>query len=195
MCIETYKKEGLIGKKRKEQYRVLHLAPEGILYNKIATEKNIMYLLSDPNDERYPWTKVLRLFLPEDFRIFPDEYFDYIIHNHVLEHIPGKFKNHLKEFARILAQGGSMIFTIPGPVMGSLTEEGGESLTNEERFLKFGQEDHLKLFGRDLPGFLTETENMTFMFDDISDQERAQLSVKPNSSRVLIWRKEKIIHC
>jgi len=186
VCLEVYKRLGLMEKK--SQRRLLHLAPEKILADYFVGNQALVYFPSDSKPERYPWTKVLRLVLPNDLRIFPDGYFDFVVHNHVLEHIPGHWKDHLAEFKRLLAPGGSMIFTVPGPVMSTVTEEGGEHLLNDsERLAKFGQVDHVRRFGSDLPAYLAASPNMKFEFDSLSAEERSKISIKPNSSRVMIW--------
>ncbi|MBO6816383.1 MAG: methyltransferase domain-containing protein [Rhizobiaceae bacterium] len=134
--------------------------------------------------------RLLKLYLPNDFKIFDDNYFDFILHNHVMEHIPGSYIDHLHEFQRILAPGGAMIFSIPGPSMSKLTEEGGEHLSSpEERLAKFGQVDHFKQFGRDLVDFLEASDGMRFQFDQLTDIERVRMSIPKGSNRFLIWRK------
>ena len=90
------------------------------------------------------------------------------MHNHVLEHIPGTFRDHLPGFARILKPGGKMIFSVPGPRMQQMTEEGGEHLDAEERVARFGTPVHLKQFGRDLPDFLREMPGGSFEWDDFA---------------------------
>ena len=71
------------------------------------------------------------------------------------------------------------------------SEEGGELLSSDdERKARFGQADHLKIFGRDLPDALATMAEGSFSWDDLSDQDRAMIGVEPNSNRFLIWRKD-----
>ena len=167
---------------------VLHLAPERILARRLLESRDLVYIVSDPRTASYSWTRLMRLYLPDDFKVFHDGYFDFILHNHVLEHIPGHFGDHLDEFRRILAPGGSMIFSLPGPKMSALTVEGGEHLeTDAERLAQFGQEDHFKAFGRDLIEKMEEAPGMSFSWDPLSDAERAALSIPPGSNRFMSW--------
>ena len=169
---------------------MLHLAPEGVLGVKIREAIGAGYLPADAMPDVYGDMKCLRVFLPEGLEVFPDEFFDFVIHNHVLEHVPGSFKDHLVAFCRILKTGGKMIFSVPGPKMSIETIEGGEHLaSDDERLAKFGQIDHLKVFGRDLPEYLAGLPHGRSAFDDLSDEERASISVRPQSNRFLIWEK------
>lgn len=172
------------------QRHVLHLAPERMLAGKLMANRDLTYLVSDPRTDSYNWTRLMRLFLPDDFKVFHDGYFDAILHNHVLEHIPGSFVDHLAEFRRILAPGGVMIFSLPGPRMSILTEEGGEHIDDPaERLRRFGQDDHLKLFGRDLIETMENSPGMGFQWDGLSDEDRAGMSIPPGSNRFMIWQK------
>jgi len=133
------------------QARCLHLAPEKSLHGLLKPKLGARYITSDAAPERYPHANCLKLYFPKDFEIFPDDYFSAILHNHVLEHIPGSYRDHLRAFTRLLAPGGKMIFSIPGPYVGQRTVEGGEHLFSDaERLEKFLQGDHFKLIGEDL---------------------------------------------
>ena len=128
--------------------------------------------------------------MPDSLEVFPDNYFRYIVHNHVMEHVPGSFQDALLAQLRVLEVGGMLIFSVPGPKMSSETISGGEFMeTDEERLKVFGQIDHIKLFGKDLPGFMDEVEEAEFWFDKISDEDRARISVPPDSCRVMVWKK------
>lgn len=131
--------------------RALHLAPEKVTFQYLESVFGTGYIASDMHPEKYPHAQVLRLALPEGFELFPDGYFDLILHNHVLEHIPGSFKEHLDEFVRLIKPGGYMVFTLPQVRMNCDTIEGGEYLsTDADRLKAHGQGDHYKTFGKDL---------------------------------------------
>jgi hypothetical protein len=65
----------------------------------------------------------------------------------VLEHIPDDYKA-LAELFRILAPGGLLVVQVP--IKGDTTLEDPSVTTDEERLEKFLQEDHVRLYGRDL---------------------------------------------
>jgi len=189
----VYHRLGLFAPRPSPPYgrRVLHLAPEAVLHDRIRDAVGAGYLPADARPEAYGRIQCLRLVLPDGFRLFPAGFFDYVLHNHVLEHIPGSFRDHLAEFGRILKPGGHLIFSVPGPKMSVLTVEGGEHLASDaERLRVFGQADHLKLFGRDLPDFLAGLPGGAFAWDPLSAAERQAIGVAENSNRFLVWRKD-----
>ncbi len=131
--------------------RALHLAPEEMTHRYLSVAIGKGYVCSDLSPSKYPHAQCLKLPLPDGFDMFPDEYFDLIVHNHVLEHIPGDFRDHLAQFIRLLNQKGHMIFTVPGVSNTALTIQGGEHLPSDrERIRIHGQSDHFKSFGYDL---------------------------------------------
>jgi phosphoglycolate phosphatase len=193
MAYLLYTREGLFDDKPSPPYgkRILHLAPERILHDCIRDAVGAGYIVADAQPEAYS-AQCLRLFFPQDFRIFPDAYFDFVIHNHVLEHLPGHFRDHLLQFCRLLKRGGCMIFSVPGPLLSVPTVEGGEHLaTDAERIERFGQKDHLKQFGKDLAEYMATIPGGKFSWDNVSDKQRAQISIKPRSTLFLLWRKDK----
>ena len=121
----------------------MHLAPEPALYPLLKDALHQGYITADAAPDIYPHAPCMKLFFPKDFEIFPNGYFSAILHNHVLEHIPGHYGDHLLEFTRLLAPAGKMIFSVPGPYAGTETREGGEHLSSDqERLEHFLQEDH-----------------------------------------------------
>ena len=76
----------------------------------------------------------------------PDESYDVIICNHVLEHVDD-FKLALREMYRILRSSGSFICSFPMDSQIDLIDEDPNIQTAEERFLRFGQNDHKRVFG------------------------------------------------
>lgn len=166
------------------------MAPEASLSNVLSERYGAGYVTADPLPDKYPHAQSLKLFFPEDYSVFPDGYFDVILHNHVLEHIPGTYKDHLPEFARLLANGGTMIFSVPGPYYDQETREGGENLpTDKERLEQFLQGDHFKLFGGDFVEFLEKMPGGELLQDGIDDEFRASVSVRPGKAKFFIWKK------
>lgn len=62
------------------EVRVLHLAPEACLHDPLRSMFGGGYVTADAAPERYPHAAPLRLFLPDDLEIFPQHYFDAILH-------------------------------------------------------------------------------------------------------------------
>ncbi len=173
--------------------RGLPLAPEPWLHPVLSDKLGAGYICADASPERYPHAQCLKLYFPDDFRVFPDDYFDAVLHNHVLEHIPGHYGDHLEAFARLIKPGGRMIFSIPGPYTDRQTIEGGENLaTDAERLEKFLQEDHLKLLGADFVEFITDLKGGQLLPDGITDEFRTELNVRPKKAPFFVWRKDAI---
>lgn len=85
----------------------------------------------------------------------PDESYDVIVCNHVLEHVDD-FRKALKEMYRILRSGGSFICSFPMDTNMELLDEDPCVQTEEERVRRFGQNDHQRVFGIKADRFLTE---------------------------------------
>ena len=78
----------------------------------------------------------------------PDETFDIIICNHVLEHVDD-YRMALKEIKRILKLGGRALLQVPIANLLPETIENTHLKTDQEREIRFGQRDHVRLFGLD----------------------------------------------
>lgn len=77
----------------------------------------------------------------------PDGMYDVVICNHVLEHV-SSYEKALCELNRILKPEGMLIVSFPiDPELDGVLER--EAKTPEERIRLFGQNDHVRLFGKD----------------------------------------------
>ena len=75
------------------------------------------------------------------------EFFDYVILNHVMEHIPDEAAA-MQEIQRVLKPGGRMIISFP--ICTDIDTLEDSSISSAEARLKYyGQEDHVRLYGRD----------------------------------------------
>ena len=97
----------------------------------------------------------------------PDESYDIIIANHVLEHVDD-FRLALSEMYRILKHGGSFICSFPMDPKIELLDEDPCVTTPEERLRRFGQNDHKRVFGMKADQFLLEAG---FMVERIDGKE------------------------
>ncbi|MFC6760212.1 methyltransferase domain-containing protein [Sulfitobacter porphyrae] len=137
--------------------RVLHLAPELGLARKLTELSGEAYQGADLDVERYKskFIKMRKLDLCTDLGEIPDASYDMILHSHVLEHVPCSVETVLHEMDRILAPGGIHFLSVP--IRGEKTvEDLSPDLTDAERLARFGQEDHMRIFGSaDLQALLT----------------------------------------
>jgi hypothetical protein len=90
---------------------------------------------------------VRSLDLCSDLVKLPSRSFDLIIHNHVLEHIPCSVDVALKGLHRLLDGDGVHIFSVP--FRGQRTDEDLSIVNPDVRKARFGQVDHMRIFGRD----------------------------------------------
>ena len=121
--------------------RILHFAPETILKERITRNRHAEYYGADivPGKADYV---VDITDIP-----FRDGYFDYIISNHLLEHVSDEGKA-VSEVKRTLKDGGRWIFSFP-ICMDMKTYEDASITSPQERQRAFGQEDHVRLYGYD----------------------------------------------
>lgn len=85
----------------------------------------------------------------------PDESYDLVICNHILEHVDD-FRDALREVFRILTHNGAFICSFPMDPTVELLDEDSSVQTAEERLQRYGQVDHKRVFGMKADQFLTE---------------------------------------
>tara|TARA_B100000401_G_C52759452_1_gene697391 strand:- start:767 stop:1210 length:444 start_codon:yes stop_codon:yes gene_type:complete len=81
---------------------------------------------------------------------FPENTFDVVICNHVLEHVDDSDVV-MKEFYRVMKPGGWGIFQVPIDLESKTTKEDKSITDPKERERLYWQSDHLRLFGLDYP--------------------------------------------
>ena len=127
---------------------VLHFAPEKQIVKKIRSNKKMIYITADIEAGRADRVEDITHIS------FPDKYFDYIICNHVLEHIKDE-KAAFMELKRCIKTDGKVVFSVP--ICWEIdTYENDSVKTDEDRLIEYGQKDHVRLYGRDLKSRLEE---------------------------------------
>jgi predicted SAM-dependent methyltransferase len=122
--------------------KVLHFAPEQAFYKLFRNQKNIDYTTTDLLSPLAD-VKADICHLP-----FQDNFYDIILCNHVLEHIPDDTKA-MQELYRVLKPGGMAILQIPQDVLRATTFSDDSIVDQKERSKIFGQYDHVRIYGRD----------------------------------------------
>ena len=117
---------------------------------KYFDRNNIRYITADLFDRKAH----LKMDI-QDIQL-PDEQWDLIICNHVLEHVPD-YKKALMELQRVLKKGGILEITVPTDRNLETVYEDHRITTIEDRIRNFGQFDHLRIFGNDFEKTLTDT--------------------------------------
>jgi glycosyltransferase involved in cell wall biosynthesis len=124
--------------------RILHIAPEPQLESKIRKLNPLEYVTGDlfPRSPLHSKINVEKL-------DFPDDHFDFIICNHVLEHVNSP-EVALAEFRRCLTFNGHLVAQTPYSPVLRYTFELNKPATSEFATHYYGQDDHVRLFGADI---------------------------------------------
>lgn len=132
-----------------ENLRVLHFAPEQAFLKRFRKLKNLNYTTTDLNSPIAD-VKADICDLP-----FDENSYDFIICNHVLEHIPDDTKA-MQELYRVLAPGGTAILQVPYDRNRAVTFEDDSITDKKVRAKVFGQYDHVRIYGMDYFDKLSE---------------------------------------
>ena len=128
------------------------MAPEPALEIWLRSRKAVRYLSADLYMHRVMQKIDLRK------TDFPDNYFDGIVCNHVLEHIDDD-RLAMAELRRILKPVGWAILQVPiSYLLGKTIEDPGVK-TADEREKRFGQHDHVRIYG---PDYVARLEGVGF---------------------------------
>jgi SAM-dependent methyltransferase len=142
--------------------RLLHFAPEPLFDLVFARLPGIERVTAD-------------LHAPADLRLdvtdmdLPDGSFDLILCSHVLEHVT-EDRMAMAELRRVLAPGGRCLVLTPYRP-DRPTYEDPSITTPLERMVAFGQQDHVRIYGNDLPdrlrgaGFEVEDRTPAELFE------------------------------
>ncbi len=161
--------------------KVLHFSPSRSLLRKLKKLENLNYTSTDFEtsraDKRHDITNIHE----------PDNIYDLIICYHVLEHIPDDAKA-MHELYRILKPGGKALLQVPLKEGG--TYEDSSITSKEERLKHFGQDDHVRIYGKeDFPFRLKQAGfkvTVTEYAKQLGEKEIEQFG---------LWKDEKIFVC
>lgn len=132
---------------------ILHLAPEWRLSELFLKHKYKMYVCRDKFMPGYKYPKHTINMDVLDIK-FNDNTFDWVICNHVLEHISDD-KKAMNEIYRVLKVGGKAILQVPVSNTLEETYENPNVTTDEDRIQHYGQFDHVRIYGQDYVARLT----------------------------------------
>ena len=127
---------------------VLHMAPEKHLGESVRNCKPSLYVGGD----LFPTNDTIKKIDLEHID-FPDETFDLVICNHILEHVDNP-KAALGEAHRVLRSGGRFVCQTPFASRLSAAFEDPLLQSESDRLFFYGQEDHLRLFGLDIENLI-----------------------------------------
>jgi SAM-dependent methyltransferase len=161
--------------------KVLHVAPEQVFYQKFKTFSHWEYTTTDLHSPLAE-IKADLCELP-----FQDNYYDLILCNHVLEHIPEDQKA-MQEMYRVLKPGGTLIAQVPLEENRTQTFEDNSITDKATRTEIFGQYDHVRIYGTD---YYTRLESVGFdshaidFLKKLTSQEKQKFAL-PYSEKIPI---------
>lgn len=159
----------------KNEYKVLHIAPEQPFLKKFKAAKNLDYTTADMvspiADLHFDIMKIP----------LEDNTYDWVICNHVLEHVENDIEA-MREVLRILKPGGRAILQVPINYSYTETHEDKTITDPKEREKIYGQYDHVRWHGLDYPERLKtagfEVENFDIkmhLANDVIERYRLDL--------------------
>jgi ubiquinone/menaquinone biosynthesis C-methylase UbiE len=122
--------------------KVLHIAPEQAFLSRFKKLSNMEYVTADLE------SPLADIKLDITQMPLPDNAFDVVICNHVLEHITDDNKA-MREVLRVLKPNGWAILQVPLDISQTETYEDEKITDRQERELIFGQYDHVRVYGLD----------------------------------------------
>jgi SAM-dependent methyltransferase len=169
---------------------VLHVAPEYGIVQGLKTNPNLAYAAVDisPKDYDRDIGSVKQCDITAiDYH---DDSFDLIICSHVLEHVPDD-RQAIRELFRVLRPNGTAILQVP--ISGFLmhTVEDPNLRDPRERERRFGQHDHVRIYGADYPSRLREGGFLVEIFDPIErwDESFIEKTRINRRERIYVGRK------
>jgi SAM-dependent methyltransferase len=154
---------------------VLHIAPEQAFVKRFRQLNHRSYITSDLHS---PLADVQADIcnLP-----FSDQQFDWVVCNHVLEHIPSD-KIAMQEIFRVLKPGGTAILQVPLRLDQNTFED--DRITDpKERAQVFGQYDHVRIYGKDYRERLEQIGFQVKMLayaEQLTSEEQTRYAVPAN---------------
>lgn len=176
--------------KSSKPVKLLHIAPEPCISNYLKKNVTDSYVFGAKFHEGLYYAKNIDLIDLENLQ-YADNTFDWVVCNHVLEHVDNEKKS-LSEILRVLVPGGKAVLQVPWTPKLEITLEDSSIVTELDRLMNYGQDDHLRLYGTDYPKRL-EKAGFTVQIIKPSDLPLITSGIKNLSinSRELIFVGEK----
>lgn len=156
--------------------QVLHIAPEPSLRRLLTDRFGDGYLSSDIDPEGVDLAADAAS-LP-----LPDSSFGLILCSHVLEHVPDD-RAVIRELARVAAPGAPIVLMFPiDAELAETIEDPGET-DPARRLERFGQDDHVRMYGRDAAARIASAGvavQERSAADELTAAQLSRLSIPPS---------------
>ncbi|MFY9589299.1 class I SAM-dependent methyltransferase [Rickettsia endosymbiont of Halotydeus destructor] len=130
-----------------EEKYILHFSPEPNLFRRLKRNPN--YISSDIKKSKYA-----KFYVDITDISYPDDYFDIVICNHIMEHVEDHIKG-FKECYRVLKNGGIAFFSVPYNSSLEKTWYPPHDMPKEE-VEKICGWDHKRIYGQDFPNIISD---------------------------------------
>ncbi len=166
LVIQMLKEMDISGKK------ILHVSPEKNVYNFIRHSAAVTTADITPGF----YKSIDRNILRQDAThfSFPDQSFDLVISNHILEHIPEDEKA-MKEIYRVLKKKGQAVLQVPYSAKNKLTIEDKNICDPVLQSELFGQNDHVRIYALD--DYISRLKNAGFEVEIVTAEELARFKI------------------
>ena len=145
--------------------KVLHIAPEYCFIDRFTKMNNLQYITADLE------SPLAQIKMDIHEMPFQENEFDVVFCNHVMEHVEDDTKA-MREILRVLKPGGWAIIQSPLELDRETTFEEKSLKTPKERQRVFGQDDHVRAYGKDYgkrlegAGFKVKVDSYNQELDD-----------------------------
>lgn len=166
-----------------KSFKMLHVAPEATFEKLFHRQLGNNYLTADLFNPR----AMVKMDIT-DIQ-YPDDSFDVIYCSHVLEHVPDDRKA-MREFFRVLKPSGWAMLLVP--IVGEQTFEDPSITDPAERARVFGQDDHVRIYGRDYVGRLREAGfkvDVIYPEDFLSKEEIEHMGITKAAGEIFFCKK------
>lgn len=163
------------------RHHVLEVAPSRPVSEWLRRQSGVLYRSADLEmasaDDKVDVT---------DMVCYPDETFDVVICSHVLEHVPDDRKA-MREIRRVLTPTGGAVLLVPISRVVESVDEDPTCAVEEERWRRFGQGDHIRIYGRS--GFWSRLEEAGFRVEEFrAGPGSAAAGLIPQNCLYLGWK-------
>jgi len=149
---------------------VLHLAPEPLILRFLRRSATVVTGDLEPADYRWVDRGIRRVDATD--LDFPDESFDLVIANHILEHIPDD-RSAMAEIHRVLKPRGQAILQVPFSTTIPASIEEPVTGDPDVRSAAFGQFDHVRIYRLD--DYLSRLRDAGFDVEYVPDEALSDL--------------------
>ena len=168
LWIYLYDRTGIFDNNQK---RLLEFAPDEFFFNAFKNQEPIEYFPCDLDPAKQKFANYDGSILKEDITSlsFADNFFDFILCSHVLEHVADD-ELAMSELLRVLKKAGQAIIQVPVDYTREKTYEDFSITSEEGRQKAFGQKDHVRWYGKDFKerlekaGFVVTEDKYVFSF-------------------------------